>query len=173
MLISPQSEIITIDSHAVRIYTDSGNILTSLTFQPSFSGQDIEIDGNNLYILSFDPLQAKSAITSYDIITTDSIRIEIDGQFNLIHKPESRDYFWMAENINYESSRAVKLSLDGVRLLELMNLEQVIDDIKVNPHDESIVVLQRYKNNIILYDSTGQQLSSNNQIYDPIKVHIQ
>ena len=91
----------------------------------------------------------------------------------LLYKPNNRNYLWMAENINYESSRGVKLSLDGIRLLELSNLENLIDDIKINPHDQSIIVLQRIENNIVLFDSTGQQLSSNNQIYDPIKVYIQ
>lgn len=79
----------------------------------------------------------------------------------------------MAENIDYESSRAVKLSLDGVRLLELSGLSKLINDIKINPYDNSIVLLQRYMNRIVLYDSTGQQLSSNTQLYDPIKVYIQ
>jgi len=173
ILISPQSEVITIDSHAVRIYSDSGNILSSLEFQTSFTGQDMTIEGNSLFILSVDPQQHKSAIIKYEIISTDSNRSEIQGIFNIICKPATKNYLWMAENIDYQSSRAVKLSLDGVRLLELASLSELINDIKINPYDESIVLLQRYMNRIVLYDSTGQQLSSNTQYYDPIKVYIE
>ena len=173
ILLSPQSEVVTIDSHEVRIYTDSGNILTSLAFQTSFTGQDMTIEENSLFILSVDPQQNKSALTIYDIINTTSSRSEIQGIFNIICKPVNKNYLWMAENIDYESSRAVKLSLDGVRLLELSGLSKLINDIKINPYDNSIVLLQRYMNRIVLYDSTGQQLSSNTQLYDPIKVYIQ
>ena len=66
----------------------------------------------------------------------------------------------------------MKLSSDGYRLLELNSLSGEIDDIQINPHDYSIIVLQRYQNNIILFDSLGNQLTQGNQVYDPIKAFI-
>jgi hypothetical protein len=179
ILLSPQSEIIAIDSHSVCIYSDLGDLLTNLTLQTSFVGQDMTLNGNNLYILSADPLLNKSAITTYDIVNTTGSRNEVTGIFNIICKLPDKNYFWMAENINDESSRAVKLSHDGIRLLELSSLSDLIDDIKINPHDESIVIVQSniniYEelNYIVLYDKTGQQLSSTNQIFNPVKVYIQ
>ena len=176
-ILSPQSEVATIDSHSVCIYSASGNLITTLDLQTSFIGQDMIIDGSSLFILSANPLQNQSAITVYDISTTNSNRTEFEGIFNIIHKPVNKNYLWLAENINNESSRGVKLSLAGIRLLELSTLVDLIDDISVNPYDESIILLQSNinmnLNQIVLYDSTGQQLSSTTQIYNPVKVYIQ
>jgi len=65
-----------------------------------------------------------------------------------------------------------QLSSDGQRLFELNALNGDIDDLKINPHDCSIIALQRYQNNIILYDSLGNQMTNGKQVYDPIKVFI-
>ena len=79
----------------------------------------------------------------------------------------------MGEYLTSNSCRAVQLSLSGNRQLVLQNLSGNLDDINVNPYDQSLILVQRYSDNIVLFDSSGVLISNFNQIYDPIKVFIQ
>ena len=101
------------------------------------------------------------------------MQLNLTGNFTLIDKPVDKNYLYLSEVINSNSTRLVKLSLEGNRLLELPVLAGNIDDMVINQFDNSIIALQKYQNNLVLYDSLGQIISANNQIYDPIKISIQ
>lgn len=173
ILVTPQSETITIDTHSVCIFNSLGNLDSKLVLQSGFKGADIILDSTNLHILSANDKQKKSRIAVYDLGSHTYTEMEISGTFNIIRKLSPKNYYWVAEILDNNSSRGVKLSRDGIRLLELASLSYFIDDLNINPYDESVILLQNYVNNLILYDSTGMMLSSNNQIYDPVKIFIQ
>ena len=173
ILITPQSETITIDTHSVCIFNSMGNLDSRIYLQAGFEGGDIILDGSNVHILSVNYEQKKSRIGVYDLSSHNFSEVEISGKFNIFRKHSQKHYYWVSEILDNNSSRGVKLSSDGIRLLELASLSYFIDDLRINPYDESVILLQNYANNIILYDSTGTMLSSNNQIYDPVKIYIQ
>ncbi len=97
--------------------------------------------------------------------------IDIDGFYYLVEKPKNKNYLWLAEYINENSYRIVKLSPDGTRLLEISTSDEIWD-MQVNPEDNSLVVVQRFINLVSLYNSEGVLLSQNDEIYDPIRAFI-
>lgn len=173
MGISHHSDMIVINDSLSVIFNANGEIKATINFGAGFVGRDIIVENDILYILLASQEADISKIIIYDLLNLQSNQITLNGIFNLFSKPKTKNYFYASETIQLNSERLVKLSGEGNRLLELPVLHGIIDDIAVNPVDHSVVILQRYEDLIMLYDSLGQKISSNDQIYDPIKVFIQ
>jgi hypothetical protein len=164
--------VLAMDSSRIFHYLHTGIIVDSITVPNSFRYTDMTLNDDSLTILATDFSTAVSMIISYQLNGEETRQVEISGNFDKIVRPAQQNYYWVTEKLNSNSSGCVKLSSDGHRLLELNSLSGEIDDIQINPHDNSIIVLQRYQNNIILFDSLGNQLTQGNQVYDPIKAFI-
>lgn len=173
MVISHRSDIIVINDSLSIIFNAEGENKGTINFGVGFAGRDILVENDKLYILLASRELDISKIIVHDLLNQQSDQVILNGNFNLFSKPNAKNYFYATETIQLNSERLVKLSGEGNRLLELPILNGKIDDIAVNPVDHSIVILQRYEDRVMLYDSLGQKISSNDQIYDPIKVYIQ
>ncbi len=173
MVISDYSDIIVINDSLSIIFQANGDVKATLSFGVGFTGKDILVENDKLYVLLTSKESSISKIITFDLVNQQAAQIILNGNFNLFSKPKTKNYFYASETIGVNSERLVKLSGDGNRLLELPVLTGKIDDIAINPADHSIVILQRYEDRVTLYDSLGQNISNNNQIYDPIRVFIQ
>jgi hypothetical protein len=172
ILTTPHSGILALDSNSVLHFSGSGFLRDSIPLPGNFRGTDMIVDKDHLYILANNMPASESIIIQVDLNDFSQNEIRFSGGFVQLTKNNSQSYFWASEKLGGNSSRLVKLSLEGHRLLELNSLSGEIDDIYINPHDNSIILVQRYQNNVVLYDSLGNQLTQGNKIYDPIKVFI-
>jgi hypothetical protein len=164
--------IIAMDSSIVIHFSNTGVVLDSISIPTGYYTTDMVLNNNNLYILATNEITTQSILIFYQLNGTLLRQYDISGVLKKLVKPALKNYFWVTEQLNSNSSRCVKLSSDGYRLLEMNSLIGEIDDIQVNPYDYSIITLQRYQNNIILFDSLGNQLSNGKHVYDPIKAFI-
>jgi hypothetical protein len=169
----PQSRIAALSRYRAILLNSSGNIYRTFIFDSSYTGQDLYYDHNTLYILATNFNISHSRIISYESSSNQEDLIAVEGRYTILRKPSDKNYLWLGESLTSNSCRAVQLSLSGSRQLVLQNLSGNLDDIAVNPYDRSIVLVQRYSGNIILFDSTGELVSHFNQLYDPIKVFIE
>ncbi len=168
-----QSKIAVLGKYGTTLFNSTGSVFKTFSFDSGYVGQDMNYQDNTLFILATDFITARSQVFSYDPLSNQQNQITVEGNYTLLRKPVGRNYFWMGEFLTSNSCRAVQLSLSGDRQLELPNLSGSVDDIGINPYDHSLILVQRYSDNIVLYDSSGTRLSNNNQIYDPIKVYIE
>ncbi len=167
------SQLAALRDSAALIFDASRNATDTLNFPPGFLGQDICFGEGMLYLLSSNLEGRESEIIRYQVEQHTEERMTITGAFRQIRKPVAREYYCLGEILDANSCRVVKLSADGQRLLELPVLTGTVDDLQINPYDHSIIVVQRYQDNVVLYDSTGVKISDNTQIYDPIKAFIE
>ena len=173
MMVTNNSQIIVMNDNSARIFEAAGDSLSRINFEDGFRGADMVLQDSLLYVLISNSVSMQSQIIIYHRSSQQIMQLNLTGNFTLIDKPVDKNYLYLSEVINSNSTRLVKLSLEGNRLLELPVLAGNIDDMAINQYDNSIIALQRYQNNLVLYDSLGQIISANNQIYDPIKISIQ
>lgn len=173
MVVTNNSEIIVMNDNSVSIFNADGDSVAKINFESGFTGRDIMLENSLLYILISNSVSNQSKIITYDRSNQQSVQLNLTGNYILFDKPVNKNYLYLGEVITSNSARLVKLSMEGNRLLELPVLTGYIDDIAINQNDNSMIVLQRYENNLVLYDSLGQIISTNNQIYDPIKITVQ
>ena len=173
MMVTNNSQIIAMNDNSARIFEAEGDSLYRINFEDGFRGADMMLQDSLLYVLISNATSSQSQLITFNRSSQQLMHLNLTGIFTLIGKPADKNYLYLSEVINSNSTRLVKLSLEGNRLLELPVLAGNIDDIAINQNDNSIIVLQRYQNNLVLYDSLGQIISTNNQIYDPIKITIQ
>lgn len=159
------------DSNAI-IYLVDSDIPEKISFDDGYVGQDLIFCDNNLYILTANSKTGKSIIIKYDVHNNEQEKLIINGIFNRVRKIVNCDYFWINEVIDQYNYSCVKLSETGERLDEIASLRSVTD-IQINPFDQSLLVVERYNDRILLFDSSGDNISENSQVYDPIKVFIQ
>jgi hypothetical protein len=172
-LVANNSEIVVLNDNSACIFKADGDSLDRINFEGGFSGRDMILQDSCLYILISNSALTQSQIITYNRLNGQLVQLNLIGNYTLFDKPVDKNYLYLSEVINSNSTRLVKLSIEGNRLLELPVLTGNIDDIAINQYDHSIIVLQRYQDNLVLYDSLGQMISTNNQIYDPIKISIQ
>jgi hypothetical protein len=172
-MVTKNSQIIVMNDNLARIFEAGGDSLITIHFEDGFRGADMMLQDSLLYVLITNAASSQSQIITFNMLNQQIMKLNLTGTFMLIDKPVDKNYLYLSEVITSNSTRLVKLSSDGNRLLELTVLAGNIDDLAINQNDNSIIVLQRYQNNLVLYDSLGQIISTNNQIYDPIKISIQ
>ena len=158
------------DSNAI-IYLVDSNTPRKISFDDGYVGQDLIFCDNNLYILTANSSTGQSIIIKYDIRNNEQEELIINGIFKQVRKIVNCDYFWIIEKTE-QYYKCVKLSETGERLIEIASLISVTD-IQINPFDQSLIVVERYNDRILLFDSLGKNISENSQVYDPIKVLIQ
>jgi len=167
-VLSPSQHLWVLGKENAQSFREDGNLFTIISFPAKFEGWDIIASGNTIAILIVDPSSYTSRIIFYNENTGLTDSISLNGFFTLLRKPADKNYLWLAEYLGINKYQAVKLSLNGERLLNVSGMENIYD-IGINPKDYSIVIVQRYQDTIALYDSLGKRIAINTKIYDPIR----
>lgn len=158
------------DSNAI-IFINGINLPRIITFESGYIGKDITSCDDFIYFLVSNTPKNTSLIIKLSFEEFTPQILELAGIYNLLRVHQNNQYFWANEVLDQNNNRCVKLSHTGQRLLELTS-QNKIEDIQINMIDHSLLVVERYKDRISLFDSTGTKISENIQIYDPIRVLI-
>lgn len=158
------------DSNAI-IFINGINLPRIITFESGYIAKDITSCDDFIYFLVSNTPKNTSLIIKLSFEEFTPQILELAGIYNLLRVHQNNQYFWANEVLDQNNNRCVKLSHTGQRLLELTS-QNKIEDIQINMIDHSLLVVERYKDRISLFDSTGTKISENIQIYDPIRVLI-
>ncbi len=157
---------------------NTGNLLyltpdsaRSIPFETNFEGQDIVRDRQTVYVLTTNTNLGISHIISIDMISHTSKTTTLDGNYVLLRKAQSLNYFWLVQQLSTNNYQPVKLSADYNRLLQLPASAQIAD-IAINPKDESVVVLRPDHYEADIYSVAGTLVTSLNNLYDPIRAVV-
>lgn len=168
LLLTPSQHLWVLGEENAFSFREDGNLSTTISFPAQFKGMDMIVSGDTTFILIINLSLSSSRIILYDESTGQIDSLRLNGVFTLLRKPANKNYLWLAEYLGINNYQAVKLSLNGERLLSVSGMESIYD-IAINPEDYSIVLVQRYQDTIALYDSLGNRIAINTKIYDPIR----
>ncbi|MFZ0389964.1 MAG: hypothetical protein WAN36_05855, partial [Calditrichia bacterium] len=157
-----------LDTSRILQFSANGSAAFPIEFSEGFKGQDLYIRQNRVYALAVNINSRRSEIIRQDVNSANTVRDIYDGLFTVVRESRTAAAFWVGEYIDPNTSRCVKLSFNGERLLVLGNFISV-DDIQINDNDTSIVVVDRSGNEVSLWDPQGHRISAARP-YDPIKV---
>jgi hypothetical protein len=170
--LTDQSDVVAIEAFNVNLYLLEDDSTINIPISSGYSGKDMLYRDGKIYILTASDEANLSQIIIYNCSNGNQEKIDIGGDFTLLRNSPDNDYFWLCENIDGNNSHCVKLSRDGQRLLEL-SLSNWVDEIQINPTDHSIIMVHRLRDKFILFDSEGNKISENKQVFDPTRVSIQ
>lgn len=169
-----KSLIILGESKYLEYSINSSAIIDSVIFPHDYTGQDMDVSNDSVFVLTSSDLTGMSKIykTSFQDNVTDSL--VIPGLFYRITHDNNMQQYYLAQEIKSANDQVVKLSSNGSRLFQLSGFEY-IEQIGLNPYDHSIVVIDRLSDQLILYDSEGNEISRSraNSFYDPIRIFIE
>ena len=155
----------------LRVFNESGDSLFAFPFDFGQEGADLCFRNNHMYLLTTNAENQTSILFTFTENQTTMNFQELSGTFFIVRQPAAESFFWLGEYMGEGNYRAVKLSEDGQRLLELPSVRS-LKDIRIHPVDGSIILVRRYEDSISLYDKNGQFISTRTQIYDPIRAYI-
>lgn len=149
-------------------------ITDTIPFVDQFEGQDMDASADSVFVLSTSQQSKLSQIFRISFSDNNVNAMTLSGIFYRITENSATGEFYVAESISGAKDMVVKLSSQGSRLLQLPNFE-VVEQIGLNPYDQSVVVVDRLGDQLVLYDSSGNEVSrsSPNRFYDPIRIFIQ
>ena len=152
----------------------TSTITDTIPFAVGFVGQDLDASADSVFVLSSSEISKLSQIHRMSFADNGATEMTISGIFYRITEKSDTREFYLAENIAGAKDMVVKLSSEGTRLLQLLNFE-FVEQIGLNPHDQSIVVVDRLGDQLVLFDSSGNEVSrsSPNRFYDPIRIFIE
>jgi hypothetical protein len=154
--------------------TTSSAIIDSVLFSPGFLGQDMDVSDDSIYVLTFSKQTSMSKIykTDFQDNVTDSLLVP--GHFYRITKNRNSPQYLLAEELDLAPDKLVKLSSHGARQFELSGFEY-IEQIGLNPYDNTIVVVDRFRDQLVLLDNNGNEISRSktNSFYDPIRIFFE
>jgi hypothetical protein len=146
----------------------------TLFFAANYSGQDFYNAANILYVLLASENENKSQISSFTIQGNIPNNLSVNGNFYRISVDEVSNSFILAERSEKSKDGVVKLSVTGNRLFEIASFNY-IEDIKINPYDQSIIVVDRTGDKVYTIYKDGVLISQSeiNQYYDPIRIFVE
>jgi len=152
----------------------TSTITDTIPFAEGFDGQDLDASTDSVFVLSTSALSKLSQIYRMSFADNNVNAMTISGIFYRITEKSTTREFYLAESITEAKDMVVKLSSQGTRLLQLPNFE-FVEQIGLNPYDQSIVVVDRLGDQLMLYDSSGNEVSRSlpNRFYDPIRIYIE
>lgn len=141
-------------------------------FPGFFTGKDLLVSDDALVLLAAAQELNRSAILVHTFSVNQWDTLYVQGFFTHLAFDDAERNFYAAEEIADGTNSLVKLSGQGVRLFERNGFLK-ITDIQVNKLDQSIVVVDRFSDRILLFDKFGNFISEQNDLYDPIRAYIQ
>lgn len=172
-LSNPNQQLIILgEKKCLKLSLVSMTITDSLLIAADYTGQDMDASADSIFILA----SSMQGSTIYKLSFSDMSQntVNVDGDFYRITYASQSDQFYLAEDVPSAQDRVVKLSAQGSRLLQLSGFEYV-GQVGLNPHDQSIVVLDRLGDRLFLFDRNGNEVSrsAQNAFYDPIRIFIE
>lgn len=152
----------------------SSTITDSFPFAAGFIGQDLDASNDSIFVLTESTASNSSQIYKVSFASSGVNTTTVSGIYYRITVNSAGSEMYLAESIADAKDMVVKLSPQGTRLLQLPNFES-IEQIGLNPYDGSIVVVDRFGDQLVLYDSSGNEVSrsSPDRFYDPIRIYIE
>ncbi len=167
-----QHTIWVLGKHRALVFNALGDSLFHFIFETDQEGMDLFFQNNQMYVLTSNVDMETSYLYRFAENQSTPQFLELSGVFFIVRQAAADSNYWMGEYMVGGNYRAVKLSPQGRRLLEISSLRSLAD-IAINPVDGSIVLAQRYEDAVSLYTSNGQHIATRTEIYDPVKVLIQ
>lgn len=171
---SSQSLIILGEKKIFRMSLSSMTLTDTLVFSRGFLARDMHVSSNWVFVLTSSAQDTTSKIyrTSVGLGSPDSL--VVGGDFYRITYDPISDGFYLAENVPAARDQVAKLSPQGTRLLRLIDF-RFVEQIGLNPYDQSVVVVDRFGDQLILFDKDGNEISRSQQnaFYDPIRIFIE
>lgn|GEM_PF-4607147 len=148
------------------------------TFQAGYEGWDIEKIGSSLNVLSGSSSERLSRLFIWQNgMIADTL--QLDGFFYRLTTDSLGGGYYMAEAFSGADDRLVKLSETGARLAQLpegfSNLEQIV----INPLDQSVLAIDPNRDRIFLYDANGNKISESrtndgrSYLNVPLRVYVE
>jgi len=146
----------------------------TLFFPVNYSAQDFYKAANFLYVLLRSDNENKSQIISFTMQGRIQNVLFMGGDFYRLYVDEISNNFILAEWSENSKDSLVKLSDTGNRLFEIASFSH-IEDIKINPYDQSIIIVDRTGDRTYLINKDGILISQSeiNLYYDPIRVFVE
>ncbi len=155
---------------------DSRAIVHQRNADSNFRYQDLEVTDKAVYLLASDVQEQQTQLITLTPPLWEAAKRPLNGIFFEMAVDVSNQVFYLAQITDIrrpdENQRLVKLSFSGSRLLEVDNFN-FIADIKINPYDHSVVVVDRLRDRLSLINEEGKLISESIKLYDPIRVHIE
>lgn len=169
-----QSLIILGESKYLEYSINSSVFIDSVMFSSDFIAKDMDVSNDSVFVLTSSQEINMSRIYKTDFQDNVTDSLVVPGLFYRITRNDNMQQYYLAEGIELDKDQVVKLSSNGSRLLQLSGFEY-IEQIGLNPYDHSIVVIDRLGDQLILYDSGGNEISRSraNSFYDPIRIFIE
>lgn len=151
---------------------------SAVEFPEGYKGKDLDWVGNKAYILSASENEQKSIIhtVTSNFIVEDTL--SLNGIFYKLCYDSQNHWFYAAEEIPGGVDKVVQLSTGGNRQLQLTGFSY-IEQIAVNPYDQTVIVVD-YSNNLVsLFDKEGNFISSSRDIegrkylFGPGRVYVE
>ncbi len=147
-------------------------------------GVDFDLVGLKAYLISTDIDEEKSILhvlsqnpnRAANFTLEDSLHL--DGIFYRIRFDHVNDWYYVAKRLNSANDFILQLSLDGNRLSQLSGFN-FVEQIEINPHDRTVIVVDGPGNILYLYGKDGQLISKalnedgDKYIGRPIRVFIE
>lgn len=158
----------------LRFSLTTSTITDSIALAAGFEGQDMDASVDSVFVLSASEPSNSSQIYKISFADNSVNAMTVSGLFYRITANSNTREFYVAESMAGAKDMVVKLSSQGTRLLQLPNFE-FVGQIGLNPYDASIVVVDRWGDRMILYDSSGNEVSATSpgRFYDPIRIFIE
>lgn len=151
---------------------------STLEFPEGYEGKDLEVAGNKTYILSASENEQKSIIYTVTANFVVEDTLNLNGIFYRICYDSQSQQFYAAEEISGGADKAVQLSAEGNRQLQLTGFTY-IEQIALNPYDQTVIVVDYGNNLVSLFDKEGNFISSSRDVegrkylFGPGRIYIQ
>jgi len=151
---------------------------STLEFPEGYEGKDLEVAGNKAYILSASGNEQKSIIYTVTANFVVEDTLNLSGIFYRICYDSQSQQFYAAEEISGGADKAVQLSAEGNRQLQLTGFTY-IEQIAVNPYDQTVIVVDYGNNLVSLFDKEGNFISSSRDVegrkylFGPGRIYIE
>ncbi|MGH1362931.1 MAG: hypothetical protein ACRBF0_05190 [Calditrichia bacterium] len=178
-------EIDASDNRLYAIAQDRLNIINlgDLTQQRMFffnnhEGLDIEKTGSGINVLTASVAEGTTRLYLYQGATVQD-SLFVNGIFYRMTTDSLSENYFFAEALSSQDDVVVKLSMSGERQLQLpegfLNIEQIV----INPFDQSILVVDDQRDRVVLFDAAGNLISESRDndgrsyLNVPLRVYIE
>ncbi|GAB4337874.1 MAG: hypothetical protein Kow0037_21350 [Calditrichia bacterium] len=175
LLVTSNRHLYVLYKSRLAIFNFAGQLQKNIFFPTGFEGTDLRGQNGLVLAIAAGPEAHQTALLKIDDAQLQHTQKIMNGYFRLLRPLPGVDEFWAVENLPENSSRLVKLSPDGIRLLELSDFDYILD-LAVNPADFSLVIINAppnygYTREIQLRNEDGTLLNRIH-IFDALKVAI-
>lgn len=156
-----KDQLLLLAENALVQVNNSGQLeeLRHISIAENYTAVDMFVDNDLALVLAGADLPGQSRIYRIDGSGMIVDSLQLAGEFYQIEADRRQQRIYVAEAHSGSDDRIVQLSYDGSRQFELSTGFNRISDIKVNPVDQSLIVIDILGNLIYLFDDQGRLIS--------------